>query len=415
MKFQKGSVRRSLKFSIIDGVFCSMMVGVTDAYLIPYVIALGATASQVAVLATAPGLVASLIQLKSASVTQSIGSRTKLINVIVFFHALLWIPILLLPYVLQAAHWTSVMIWSLALFVTLHASFGAFATPAWQSLMSDYIPTKKRGAYFGWRNRVQGIVVVACSVGAGLLLNYFGKDRIVGFTILFAFAVVTRLISWWCLTQMVEPFRKSSHDVYFSFWAFVSQLRTSNFAKFVFFISAMSCAVNISSPLLSLFLLKDIHFSYAEYMVVMTVASISGFLFQALWGRYADRYGNIRVLKIAGWGIAFLPCLWLFSRDLWYLVFVQAFAGASWGGFTLLYTNFMMEAVSPEKRIRCISYFNVVNGLAVFLGAAVGGRLIHYVPVVFGYSFLGLFLLSCIGRLMVMAFLSNQIREVRRV
>ena len=359
-----------------------MMVGVTDAYLIPYAIALGATASQVATLASIPGFVAALIQAQSARVTQAIGSRTKLINFIVFFHAILWIPILLLPYVLQAAHWTSVVIWCLVFLVVLHVSFGAFATPAWQSLMSDYIPTRKRGQYFGWRNRLQGFVVVSCSIGAGLLLNYFGKDRIIGFTILFAFAALTRLLSWWCLTRMTEPFRKSSHDVYFSFLDFLKQFRTSNFAKFTLFVASMSCVVNFSAPLLSVFLLKDIHFNYAEYMLVVTVAALSGFLFQSLWGHYADQYGNIRVLKIAGWGIALLPCLWLFSRNLFYLIFVQTFAGAFWGGFTLAYTNFLIEAVTPEKRIRCISYFNIVTSFAVFLGAVLGGQLIHAVPPV---------------------------------
>ena len=78
MSFQKGLVRRSLYYSILDGLFTAMMLGASDGYVIPYGIALGATASQVAFLATVPALIGSILQIGSASLTQSIGSRLRL-------------------------------------------------------------------------------------------------------------------------------------------------------------------------------------------------------------------------------------------------------------------------------------------------------------------------------------------------
>ena len=77
-------------------------------------------------------------------------------------------------------------------------------------------------------------------------------------------------------------------------------------------------------------------------------------------------------------------------------------------------SNFIMEAVTPEKRIRCFSYFNVMNSSAILLGALMGGLLIHYLPPLFGYSFLTLFLISCVGRFLVMIFLADKVRDVRR-
>ncbi len=389
-----------------------MMLGVSESYLIPYGIALGATSSQIAFLASVPGLVASFLQMKSASLTQTVGSRTKLIKFMVFFHALAWLPIILIPYLFPEA---KILPWTLLISVILFMSFGAFSVPAWQSLMSDYIPVKKRGKYFGWRNRLQGIFTVTVSISAGLVLHYFGKGDLTGFTIIFVFAMFCRLLAWVCLTQMVEPFRHTSHDVYFSFLDFLRQIRTSNFARFVLFVSLMSFSVNISSPLLPVFLLKDIGFNYAAYMGIVTIASMAGFLFMTKFGKAADRLGNLKVLKIAGWGIALIPILWMVSRNLFYIFFVQFIAGAVWGGFNLLVTNFIMEAVSPQKRIRCISYFNVMNSLAMFLGAATGGVVIHWLPPLFGYSYLALFLLSCACRIFVMIFISRKIKEVRQV
>lgn len=416
MKFQKGSVRRSLRFSILDGLFTAMMLGVSDTYLIPYGIALGASPSQIAFLSSVPMLIAALLQVRSASITQSIGSRTKLINFMVFFHALAWIPIILIPYIPMVpgtVDGTRYHSWALLIAVIVFVSFGAFSVPAWQSLMSDYIPTKKRGKYFGWRNRIQGVFTVTVSISAGLVLNHFGKNSIIGFTVIFTFAMLCRFYAWICLTKMTEPFRHASHDVYFSFLDFLKQMRTSNFAKFVLFVSLMSFSVNISAPLLHIFLLKDIGFNYAAYMIVVTTAMISAFLSQGFWGKYGDHFGNWRALKVATWGIAMIPLLWMFSHHLAYLFFVQLVAGSVWGGFNLLVSNFIMEAVTPEKRIRCLSYFNVMNSFAVVLGAALGGALIHHLPPLFGYSFLTLFLISFVARASVMVFLAKKVREIR--
>src|SRR3989338_521163 len=413
MTFQKGSIRRSLRYSIWDGIFTALMVGVSDSYLIPYGIALGASSSQVALLASVPMLVASILQVRSAGVTQSIGSRTKLINWMVFFHALSWLPIILIPYLLNKSQIGHLAPWALLASVVVTMCCGAFAVPAWQSLMSDYIPVSKRGLYFGWRNRLQGVLTVSVSIIAGIVLHRFKDNEILGFTLILSLAMISRFLAWGCLIHMTEPFRHTSHDIYFSFLDFLKGMRARNFARFVLFVSLMSFAVNISGPQLTVFLLKDLKFSYVHYMVVVTTAALSGFLFQALWGKYGDKFGNLKVLRIAGWGIAFIPFLWLVSHELPYLIFVQTIAGGVWGGFTLLHLNFIMEAVSPEKKIRCIAYFNVVNSFAVFLGAFLGGQLVHRLPPVFGYSFLTLFLISCLGRILVMGFLPRLVSEVR--
>ena len=185
--------------------------------------------------------------------------------------------------------------------------------------------------------------------------------------------------------------------------------------RFVLFVSAMCFCVNISGPLLAFFILKDLGLGYASYMVVVTAASLSGFLFQGVWGKFGDLDGNIKILRIAGWGIALIPLLWMVSRHLGYIFFVQIIAGCVWGGFNLLVSNFVLEAISPPMRIRGTSYFNVMNSVAILLGSAAGGFLLERVPPVFGYSFLTLFLISCLGRIVVMIWISPKIREVRKI
>jgi MFS family permease len=92
---------------------------------------------------------------------------------------------------------------------------------------------------------------------------------------------------------------------------------------------------------------------------------------------------------------------------------VQIWTGFSWSGVTLCAGNFIYDAVTPQKRVRCIAYFNVINGVAIFLGSSIGGFLASRLPPLFGYPLLSLFTLSCLGRLIFYLILSRRFREVR--
>ena len=69
--------------------------------------------------------------------------------------------------------------------------------------------------------------------------------------------------------------------------------------------------------------------------------------------------------------------------------------------------------MTPSKRVRCISYFNVLNGIAIFSGAVLGGFLATKLPPIQGHSLLTLFLISGVCRLTVYFALFNRFREVR--
>jgi len=93
--------------------------------------------------------------------------------------------------------------------------------------------------------------------------------------------------------------------------------------------------------------------------------------------------------------------------------FVQMFAGFAWSGLVLCASNFIYDAVTPPKRVRCISYFNVINGTALFLGATAGGFLASRLPAMQGYSLLSLFALSGLCRLFFYLILFRRFQEVR--
>src|SRR5437660_7000295 len=201
MRRRKVNVRESLRSSCKDGIFASFMGGVTDHYATPLALFLGATVQQVGLITALPNLLSSLSQLFAVRVIYWVGGRLKLLVRLVFSQASLILCIAILPW-LEVPNRVELLL----MFLILAAMCGGLAGPAWGSLMSDYVPAKKRGQYFGWRNRTVGAVTVGSIITSGLLLNFFQKISYgTGFWIIFSLAAAARYLSAYFISRMDEP------------------------------------------------------------------------------------------------------------------------------------------------------------------------------------------------------------------
>jgi MFS family permease len=410
MPRKKVNVRESLRVSFKDGIFAAFMGGVTDQYTTPLALFLGATVQQVGLITALPNLFSSLSQLLAVRVIYWVGGRLQLLVRLVLVQASLILCIAVLPW-LQTLRRVQILL----VLVILTAVCGGLAGPAWGSLITDYIPSSKRGRYFGWRNRTVGAVTLASIIVSGLILY---SSRAIsyssGFCILFGLAALARFISGHFIKQMDEPPQRTDAATDFTFVMFVARFRESNFLRFVLFTASLTFATYLSAPFFTVFMLRDLQFSYLTYMGLQVCSSFAALVALPLWGRHADLVGNVGVLRLSSLLAALVPVFWLFSHDPVYLTLVQIWSGFAWSGVTLSAANFIYDAVTPQKRVRCIAYFNVINGVALFFGASFGGFLASRLPPLFGYSLLSLFAVSCFCRLATYLLLSRSFREVRR-
>jgi len=403
------NVRRTLRSSVKDGIAAAIMAGVMDFYATPLALFLGASVQQVGLIIALPNLMSSLSQFHAVRVIYWVGGRLRLLVRLVFSQASLIFCVAILPWLAISNRAELLLI-----LLILAAVCGGLAGPAWGSLMSDYIPASKRGRYFGWRNRIVGAVTIGSVIASGLLLDWFPpfSDRM-GFCILFSAAALARYMSVYFINQMDEPPHRRDPASDFTFFMFIARFKESNFLKFVVFAACLNFASYLAAPFFAVFMLRDLQFSYMTYMALQVCSTLASFVALPLWGRHADLVGNVRVLRLSSFFAALIPLLWLFSHHPIYLMLVQMWAGFAWSGVTLCTGNFIYDAVTPQKRIRCIAYFNVINGVALFLGSSLGGFLGSRIPPLFGYRLLGLFALSCFCRLSVYLLLSRSFREVR--
>lgn len=412
-----------MRASIRDGNSFAVMVGSGESYLSAYAIFLGGSPLQLAFLASLPAAIGALGQLLGLWVLQFIRTRRALIAGAVFINAIVWIPIAILSLVLAPSHFA---VWCLLGFLVIYYASGGFAGPAWNSLMGDMVPENIRGSYFGLRNRSIGMFTFISMLGAGQLLhlsNIISAPE-VGYLMIFCIAGISRTLSTYWLQKYDDPPHLTSQHHYFSFWQFVRRAPSSNFARFVIYVAIINGAVAFSGPFFTVYMLRDLQFTYFEFTITAGASVLVQFLTMQYWGKLADLFGSKKMMNILSFGVVLAPALWLGSESLAYIILVQFFSGAVWAGFNLAAATFLFDAVTPAKRARCTAYQAVMNGAFVTLGAVLGGLCVELLPQSINLGglewsprspLLFLFIISAIVRLMASVILLPRFREVSEV
>jgi len=415
------AVDRSLRHSLKDGASYATMLGIGETYLSAFALFLKASTPQIGLLASLPALLASFVQLLSAWVGRLTGHRKAIVLAGASLQALAWLPIAALPLFYRDA-----AIPLLIASVVLYQCGAHLAAPQWGSLMGDIVPDRRRGRFFALRTRIVSLVTFLSLVAGGVVLHLMNVSghTLAGFLIVFGIAMLARFVSVYHLARMHDPSGNVATmevPVSRSWW---QRLVQSNFARFSIFFALMQCSVAIASPFFAVYMLRDLHYSYVEFMGNTAMAIIAQFLTLNQWGRISDVFGNRRILAATGILVPLMPLMWTFSSNYWYLLLAQALSGLTWAGFTLSASNFLYDLIASEKRTTYLAIHNVLASIGIFVGAMIGGYLGTVLPggiEAFGLSWrwlsplIGVFLISTAVRAIVVLILLPKIREVRRV
>ena len=300
----------------------------------------------------------------------------------------------------------------------IYAIIGNIAGPSWFSWMGDLVPEKQRGEYFSKRNKIVGIIAMIVTLFASFILDFAEQMNLllIGFVILFGISAIGRYISAYYFTKHYEPDLKINKEDQFSFFKFVKKAPFNNFGKFVFYVSLINLSSYIAGPFFAPYMLRNLGFSYVTFTIVnlslalFTIASLS------LWGKIGDTYGNRRLLNIGSVGITLVPILWIFNQSPFYLIFVVQFlAGISWGAFGLGVSNYIYDAVTPQKRAVCVAYYTMINGICMFMGALIGGFMLDNISINLMNTFFLIFIISGILRGITSLIFLPMLKEVREI
>jgi MFS family permease len=403
---RQGVLRASLRYSMADGICGALAVGLIEAFIVPYGLALKATPAQIGYLAAVPGLIAALMQIHAPFLSGR-GLKTPL-RWIVGLQAGTLLFLAAVPGFSPEQRFPLLLT-----LVTTYMIFASLASPLYGTLLAEHLPSARRSGYFGWRYRVLGYLTVTGSLIAGLVLDHFGKESVRGFSLLFLAAGICRVLSRYYIGYLHEPGKKEERRV---------QRRElghaplgANFIRFVIFAGLFMGAVNLAAPFFPIYLLQDLSFPYRTYTLLVIGSQATMFYLMGVWGREADQVGNLKVIKSASMLMPLLPLLWIATSEVWFLFCVQILGGAFWSGYNLCITNFIYDAVASFQRVRATVLFNLSSGIGSFAGASMGGQLLIGLPAIHGQRFYSLALFSAALQVLILIYFLPRLKEVRSV
>jgi MFS family permease len=387
------------------------MLGLTQNYITPYALTMKASTQEIGLLTSVPNFAMAAAQFAAPTLSERAGSRKGFILPMAVMHALMWLPILFIPYLFQTHQ-----VWWLIAFMTLSTALDSGLNPVWGSMMADLVPTQMRGRFFGWRNRITAFVSLAFSYAAGGILQLLTGNTNLAFTIIFAGAIMSRLVSFYFLSQMYEPLSPATEKRgYDGVLKIARGLLSTNIGRFIIFCALINFTATVAGPFFSPYMLLDLHFSYIVYTTLNSVAALATVGSMTWWGKRMDRAGSIKVLKITSLFVPFVPLGWALYHSLWWLIIMQLFSGFAWAGFQLSSSVFIFDASPQQNRTRYIALYNSLTFLGVSVGSLTGGIVAPLLPPFMGSHLLSIFIVSGVARLVVALFFRPRIKEVRKV
>lgn len=300
------------------------MIGTGETCISAFALYLKASTLQIGLLVSVPSLLASFVQLLSARIGRLTGQRKIIVLAGASLQAVCWLPLAMLPILYR-----EMAVPLLIAAVVIYQCGAHLATPQWASMMGDIVPVRRRGRFFALRTRIVSLVTCLSLAIGGVILHLLNTRgyTLQGFMVVFGIAMMARMISVFHLSKMHDrPGHVAAMEipVGIGWW---QRLRQSNFVRFSIFFALMQFSVAIASPFFTVYMLRDLQFSYAAFMGNTGMAIFAQFLTLNQWGRISDVFGNRRILATTGLVVPLMPVLWTLSTNYWYLLFVQALSG----------------------------------------------------------------------------------------
>ncbi len=408
--------QKTMKLSIAEGSSAVIASGIGDNYIVPFAVELNASTTQIGIMSSLTGFLSPIGQLIGAHVMEN-RSRKGIAVIGAFLQACMWVFVVALGGFL----WGNVLVSLLPVLLILvwagNIVTGAITGPPWFSLMGDIVPDDQRGRYFAKRNVVMNALAIAVILFLSILLQTL-KDEvltILGFIVIFLIAFGSRLMSSFLLSRHYYPPFALEKTEYVKLWDFLKDVPKSNFGHFVLLATLVNFGQMVAGPFFGVHMLENLNFSYETYITINISQTLAAIILYPFLGKFSDKYGNIRMLRIGACIVPILPIFWVFFTDpLNLIIFPQVLGSLGWTAFNLAASNFIYDSVPSHKRGFYVAYYNFLVGIGILGGGLTGSALITVFPDVM-MSFKFVFLVSGAVRLAVVAIFLPKIKEVRKI
>lgn len=362
----QGRVRQNARYSILNGSFAVVAMGIVGTYLPLYLIdGLHASNQAIALANALPALLGAVAIVVGAIILTRLTQYKKLSVAATVLSRVTYACLSLAP--LFGANAAMVAIYANSTSSFMQGIGGL----AWQALIDRLIPARLRANYFSQRNVVTTIVALVATLALGLILSQFSVHALIPYQSIFVLATLAGLGEAYWLSRHQEPVVQQPfvlpQDV-----AWKSVLSAKRFLAFIAASAFFNLGWQMAWPLYAIYQIRLAH-ATSLWVGLFTVAGQIGQIIAfRWWGRISIQRGNLIPLAIAGMGLAASPALTAMSRALPWLVFTNFEGGVFTAGINLLLFNQLLHASPKTHRPTYIAAYNVVLGLVGFVAPEIG-------------------------------------------
>lgn len=376
---------RALRISTMAEMGSSTHFNLTNgAFQTGFALWLGANNFWMGVLAAIPALVSPIQMISSYWVDRS--GRRKPITAWAFgLGRILWLPILLIPFLLPL----SGRFWAFLILFTLSSILLSLPIPAFVSWLGDLVPADHRGRYFGRRNTLAGATGMGLSLIAAWFLDLASKQHLfsqaIGFGAIFGVAVAAALFAWHCFSiqpepPMIRPDGETSGPLLSRLRDFYqAPLRDRRFRYFILFGCLFAFGQNVAAPFFTVYSLNVLQLNYVWLQIVNTIAGVTSLLSLPLWGYLSDKFGNKPIIAISSFGVAVLPLGWVVTSrshlgfSILMISIVNIAGGMFWAGAGQTQFNLLIAASPSDRRPVYVAAIAAITGLVGGVAPILGG------------------------------------------
>lgn len=272
----------------------------------------------------------------------------------------------------------------LILWFLVSSGFAAVTSVMWNTWVQDWMPVRLRGQYFGRRNRLLQLSLLAFLLLSGWVLAR-GEYRVSAFQAVIVGAVVLRVFSMRWIWLSPARGREKPLAVVPDVRKQIEVLRRSRaLLWFIAFGSVWFFAANCFGPFYQVFLFEQLKLSAFDVGILSTVSALGGAASLPAWGRLLDRHGNRPVMAVSLLGWQAVNLLWCIITPtnhvivylVWALGGMTSMGAIASAGFVLGQFTLLLRLVPPEAKSLAIGLNLAVTSFAAAIAPIVGGTIL---------------------------------------
>lgn len=237
-----------------------------------------------------------------------------------------------------------------------------------QEILALNVDAAWHNRFFSRRAMLMTILTLVCNISSARILDHGLTPQVMA--IFLTIAAVARLFSM----GMVYAFAEKSSLPPKSLSP-VDDEAVVSIIQLSLVMMLFRCAVNISSPFYSTYMLRDIRLDFSTYSMLTAIPLVTKALCLTNWARLLDDNRKFEGLAIATFAIGTVPVLWAVNASAPWLGGLQFLSGLSWAGFDLI-SILLVQNMYPKSITQKLGIYLALSSVGSVAGGLLGGLIL---------------------------------------